>query len=93
MDGRYVRGVAMSAEPSFFEQFGTYLVAGTLGAIGWVMNTFTSRHLEAMDKLTSKVGALSEDVASIKTDLSATAQRQDELALRLTRLEDHERQR
>lgn len=83
----------MSTGTGFFEQFGTYLVAGTLGIIGWVMNTFTSRHLEAMDKLTAKVGSMGEDVASMKTDLNAMAQRQDDLASRVNRLEDHECQR
>ena len=87
MDGKYIRGVAMSAEPGFFEQFGTALVAGAIAFVGWVMQTFTSRHLEAMDKLTSKVGDLSEDVASVKTDINALRRSQDEQDRRISRLE------
>lgn len=88
MDIKYIRGVAMSAEPGFFEQFGTALVAGAIAFVGWVMQTFTSRHLEAMDKLTSKVGSLSEDVASVKTDISALRRSQDEHDRRISRLEE-----
>lgn len=80
-------GVAMSTDPGFFEQFGAALVAAAIAFVGWVMNTFTSRHLEAMDRLTSKVGTMGEDVASMKTDISSLRHSQDEQDRRISRLE------
>ncbi len=87
MDTESFSGATMSADPGFFEQFGTALVAGAVAFVGWVMNTFTSRHLEAMDRLTSKVGAMGEDVAAMKTDISSLRHSQDEQDRRISRLE------
>ena len=79
----------MTPDASGFEHFGELLISGGLACIGWVMTTFTKRHIESMDKLTEKIGDISEDVSSMKSDISAIRSSQDKLDVRVSRLESH----
>lgn len=77
----------------FVAEFGSLLVAGVIGFVGWVMSRFTDQHIASMKEMTAEVAKINVKVASMDTNISAMAQRQDEIASRVTRLEDHERQR
>jgi polyhydroxyalkanoate synthesis regulator phasin len=83
----------MQTPEPFFSHLGEMLISGALAAIGWVMATFTRRHIESMDKLTSKIGSISEDVSAMKSDIGAIRSGQERLENRVSRLEDHERER
>lgn len=72
-----------------FTHFGELLISGGLAVIGWVMAKFTSHHIESMDRLTEKIGFISQDVSSMKTDISAIRAGQDKLEIRVSRLESH----
>jgi hypothetical protein len=78
----------MSAETGFLEQFGSYLIAGFLGLTGWVMNTFTNRHLAAMDELTREVKEIGRDMSSMKTEMVAMRREVNEQGGRIQRLEE-----
>jgi len=78
---------------AFVAEFGSLLVAGVLGFVGWVMSRFTEQHIASMKEMTAEVAKINVKVASMDPNISAMAQRQDDLASRVNRLEDHERQR
>ena len=80
-----------SALASFVSEFGSLLVAGVLAFVGWVMKAFTTQHIQSMREMTAEVAKINVKVASMDTNISAMAQRQDDLASRVNRLEDHER--
>lgn len=82
-----------SSLASFVAEFGSLLVAGVLGFVGWVMSRFTEQHIASMKDMTAEVAKINVKVASMDTNISAMAQRQDDLASRVNRLEDHERAR
>lgn len=86
-----------SHEPSaiahFVSEFGSLLVAGVLGFVGWVMTRFTDQHIQSMKDMTAEVAKINTKVASIDANIEAIGRRQDELAERIGKLEDHERAR
>lgn len=78
----------MSQETNVFETLGSYLIAGFLGIVGWVMNTFTNRHLAAMDELTKEVKEIGRDMSSMKTEMVAMHREVSEQGGRIQRLEE-----
>ena len=82
-----------SALAHFFSEFGSLLVAGVLGFVGWIMSRFTEQHIASMREMTAEVAKINVKVASIDANLDAIGKRQDEFAERLGKLEDHERAR
>lgn len=82
-----------SAIAHFVSEFGSLLVAGVLGFVGWVMTRFTDQHIQSMKDMTAEVAKINTKVAGIDANIEAIGRRQDELAERVGRLEDHERAR
>lgn len=82
-----------SALAHFVSEFGSLLVAGVLGFVGWIMARFTDQHITSMREMTAEVAKINTKVASIDANIQAIGKRQDDLAGRVTRLEDHERAR
>ena len=78
----------MSQEANVFEALGSYLIAGFLGIVGWVMNTFTKRHLTAMDDLTREVRDIGRDMSSMKSEMVAMHREMNEQGGRIQRLEE-----
>lgn len=73
----------------FMDQMGEFLLTAALAVIGWIMATFTKRHLQSMDRLTERLGFISADVATMKNDIGAIRVSQERLDARVTKLEDH----
>ena len=82
-----------SALAHFVSEFGSLLVAGVLGFVGWIMSRFTEQHIQSMKEMTAEVAKINVKVASIDANIEAIRRRQDELAERIGKLEDHERAR
>ena len=78
----------MSQEANVFEALGSYLIAGFLGVVGWVMNTFTKRHLQAMDDLTREVKEIGRDMSTLKADMAGVHREVTEQGGRIQRLEE-----
>lgn len=77
------------------EDLGGALIAMSIGAVGWIMSTFTKRHIESMDKLgervdslSDKVGTMSADVAEMKANIGSIRDVSEKLDRRVTRLEE-----
>lgn len=77
----------LNSPDSFTINLGEVIIGIVLSAIGWVMTTFTKRHLESMDKLAERLGTLATDVATMKSDISALRHNQESTEQRVTRLE------
>ncbi|MBP6675007.1 MAG: hypothetical protein KA185_07010 [Vitreoscilla sp.] len=77
----------------FVQEFGSLLVAGVIGFVGWVMARFTDQHIKSMQDMTAEVAKINVKVASIDANVSAIGKRQDEQAERIKTLEDNERAR
>lgn len=77
----------MSSPDAFAVNLGEALVGAMLAVVGWIMNTFTKRHLESMDKLTDRIGSVAQDVATMKADISALRHSQEVTEHRVERLE------
>lgn len=75
----------MSWEP--IEAVGSALVAMAIGAVGWIMSTFTNRHIETLDKVASKLGDLSASVAEVQADVRSVREHDRLLGERVSRLE------
>jgi hypothetical protein len=82
-----------SALAHFVSEFGSLLVAGVLGFVGWIMARFTDQHITSMREMTAEVAKINVKVASIDARIEAIGKGQDDLSGRVTRLEDHERAR
>lgn len=82
-----------SALAHFVSEFGSLLVAGVLGFVGWIMSRFTEQHIQSMREMTAEVAKINAKVASIDANIDAIGKRQDELVARVVKLEDHERDR
>lgn len=77
---------------AFVGHLGEALIAGALAAIGWVMATFTRRHIESMDKLAERLGKLADDVGDMKSDIRSLREHQTWTDERVEKLEDSEHQ-
>lgn len=80
----------MPPENNFFSHIGEVLISAALGVIGWVMATFTTKHIESMADLAKRISGLAEDVAAMKVDIGAMRKNQEGIERRVERLEDHE---
>ncbi len=67
---------------------GDWLIASALGCIGWVMSTFTKRHIESMDRLAARMDRIGDDVSRMQGDIRVLVERQDQADDRLEKLED-----
>lgn len=79
----------MDAPGTFLSHIGELVIGAALAAVGWVMTTFTKRHIESMDRLTEKIGLISTDVTTMKNDIRTMATQQDKMDMRITKLEDY----
>lgn len=93
MKAQYMDPHEPSALAHFVSEFGSLLVAGVLGFVGWVMTRFTDQHIQSMKDMTAEVAKINTKVASIDANIESIGRRQDELAERVGKLEDHERAR
>lgn len=73
---------------AFVEHLGEAMIAAALGAIGWVMTTFTKRHIESMDKLAGRLDRMSSDVGDMKSDIRSLREHQERTDERVEKLED-----
>ena len=80
-----------SALAHFVSEFGALIVGGGMAFVAWVMKTFTSQHLTSMKELTAEVRQITTQVASMDAYIKLMNQRQDDLAGRVGKLEDHGR--
>lgn len=77
------------SEPSTpLSNVGEYLIAAILAVVAWLMKTFTGRHLEAMDKMATRMDSIASDVSQMKSDINVLAEHQVHTDKRLDRLED-----
>lgn len=64
----------MSVEHGF-DRLGEWIIGAGLALIAWVMKTFTTQHLESMDKLTDKVDGMGRDISEMKGDIKSLTTR------------------
>lgn len=70
------------------EALGSALIAGAIAMVGWIMSTFTRRHIESMDKLSDRVTTVATDVAVMRSNLEAMAESNERRDDRISRLEE-----
>lgn len=71
-----------------FASVGEWFVGAAVTFVGFVFSIFTKRHIESMDKLSSKIENLGNDVSEIKSDIRVLRQRQENVEHRIDKLED-----
>lgn len=84
------RPYVTETEAGFFARAGEYVIGGALALIGWIMSTFTKRHLEAMDKLASRMECIGIDVSHMKSDIRSLRESQERNEERFEALEERD---
>lgn len=69
------------------EKLVEWFIAGFLAVIGWLISTFTKRHIASMDTLAAKLDLLGTDIHEMRGDIRVLRERQESADGRIERLE------
>lgn len=59
----------------FVVELGQMMIAAVLAVIAWLLKVAAGRHIESLDRLSSRVEMLASDVHSMKADIRVLAER------------------
>lgn len=73
------------------DKIGEWAIVSVLGMIVWVMQKFTGKHIDSMERLTEKLDGIKADVADMKGDIKVLKEHGVRTDARLDTLEDDAR--
>ena len=69
-------------------KIGEWALLAILGVIAWIMQKFTGKHIDSMEKLADKLEAVKADVSEMRGDIRVLTEHATRTDQRLDNLED-----